>query len=365
MSAPDPTVSRAALEAARVVFGRVTEGSPSPGVLDVRVASAWDAAEGVLHALTGRSELHGQSLVGEARRVERLSLVEAHWLIELHAVAERAQAADDVGDNAGSNVATALRNALRALESAVITADPTKPPLDPFPLPREEPPAPQLPYKLESQQIPGPRPSATRNTPLLEQIATPPQRRRFVGSPGFILAVIAVVLLGSAGAWYANRGASSSDFDEGVAAYQRGAREVARQSFAKAARAVPNDERALMFLGRLAREEGNLPTARRFLDAAIRISPSSALANRELASVLLADGNPEVARRFYVRALQLDPSDRLAQGFLGCALHRLGRPDEAKRWTDRAGPGDWEPCVNAPAPTAKTSVTTPSEPPRP
>jgi len=186
---------------------------------------------------------------------------------------------------------------------------------------------------------------------MLEEIAAPSSHRRVFRSAGFILSVLVVLLLGGVGAWfwYAQR-TPAGDFEDGLAAYQRGSREVARIAFAKAARTRADDERPLVFLGRLAREEGNLPSARRFLDAAIRVAPSSAVANRELAAVMLADGNPEVARRFYIRAVQLDPTDRLAQGFLGCALHRLGRSDEAKRWSDRAGPGDWTPCLNAPSP---------------
>jgi Flp pilus assembly protein TadD len=190
---------------------------------------------------------------------------------------------------------------------------------------------------------------------MLEEVAAPPRARGVFGSAGFIIAVCVLLIAGAAGGWFAySQRTVASAFDDGVAAYQRGAREVARIAFANAARTEPADERPLIFLGRLAREEGNLASARRFLDAAIKVAPTSPLALREMGAVLLADGNPELARRFYVRALQLDPTDRLAQGFLGCALHRLGRPDEAQRWTDRAGPGDWTPCLAAPAPAVST-----------
>jgi hypothetical protein len=64
---------------------------------------------------------------------------------------------------------------------------------------------------------------------------------------------------------------------------------------------------------------------------------------------MLAEGNPELARRFYVRALEIDPTDRLSQGFLACALHRLGRFDDASRFVQRAGPGEWSPCLSTPA----------------
>ena len=123
---------------------------------------------------------------------------------------------------------------------------------------------------------------------------------------------------------------------------------MARLNFARVAQRDPRDARPLVYLGRIAREEGDLARARRFLESAVRVEPASALANRELAATLLADGQPELARRFYVRALEQDPNDRLAQGFLGCALFRLGRVEEARRWYDRAGVGDWTACLVTP-----------------
>ena len=157
-----------------------------------------------------------------------------------------------------------------------------------------------------------------------------------------------MVLLGGAFSWYwLSSRTTASDFDDGVAAYDRGAREAARMAFARAAKANPDDARAFVYLGRVSREDGNLSSARRFLDAAIRLSPSNGDANREMGALLLMQGDADVARRFYVRAVQANPSDKLAQGFLACALIRLGRPDEAKRWSERAGAGEWSACVDA------------------
>ena len=360
--------ARAALDAARVVFGPMLSDSANVGAsLNARAAAATQAAQSVLHAVTGRTDLSGQPLIGEARRLGRLSLEDAYPLIALQAWTERAR--DDSASVGGERLMqehTVAADALRSLEHAERALD-------------NAPPAPNSPSSFAPGQgspngygtrptvlpPPGERASSTpppfdqlRDVRMLQEIDAPPSRRAFLRSTGFIITVVAVLLLGGVGGWYAyNQRSDSHDFQDGVAAYQRGANEVARIAFAKAARRAPSDERPLVFLGRLAREEGNLPSARRFLDAAIRVAPQSAMANRELASVLLADGNPEVARRFYVRALQIDPNDRLAQGFLGCALFRLGRPEEAARWTERAGPGDWTPCVNAPAPSA--APTTP------
>ena len=179
--------------------------------------------------------------------------------------------------------------------------------------------------------------------------------------------MLITVLAIAAAAWWMVSQRSDRAYRDGVAAYGRGARDVARTAFAQAAQQHPDDAGPLVFLGRMSREEGDLPRARRFLTTAVRIAPNSALASRELASVMLADGQPELARRFYVRALQLDPTDRVAQGFLGCALIRLNRVDEARRWTDRAGPGDWSRCVAAmplPVPVPIPGTGYPTLPPR-
>jgi tetratricopeptide (TPR) repeat protein len=340
--------ARAALDAARVVFSPLSSGSAglasAPQTPDV---DAWPAAARVLEACTGRTDLDGQALVGEARRVGLLSLEDAYVLVALHSSPTDRPTGDAV---------------LRALEGAVSALDRNAG----VPFPSANAPLPQA-----AGDTVEPRRPAMSALPMIPIIEAPPARGSL--SPGFILALLALVLLGGAGAWYAlTQRAHTDDYAQGVEAYQRDAREVARLAFARAAKAHPDDARALVFLGRLAREDGNVPAARRFLDAAIRIAPENATANRELASVLLADGNPDLARRFYVRALQLDPADRLAQGFLACALIRLGRTEEAQRWSARAGPGDWSACftpgtssdtsaspANAPSPRAAASAAAP------
>jgi tetratricopeptide (TPR) repeat protein len=165
-------------------------------------------------------------------------------------------------------------------------------------------------------------------------------------SSAFVVGFVVVCLLaaGIAALLFSGVG-RDRPLDEGIAAYAAGQRMVARLAFEKALAASPHDARPLLYLGRLAREEGDLPQSRRLLEQAVQRAPDNPLAHRELASALLADGQPELARRFYVRALTLDPNDRLAQGFLGCALLRLGRAEEAQRWFERAGPGDWLACV--------------------
>jgi Flp pilus assembly protein TadD len=177
-----------------------------------------------------------------------------------------------------------------------------------------------------------------------------------------LAALVALVVAGSAGGlwWYTGR--ADRLYRDGVEAFQRGAREVARTTFVQMAQQHPDDARPLVYLGRLSREDGDLARSRRFLTSAVRLAPGSAIAARELAGVMLADGQPELARRFYVRAIELDPTDRMAQGFLGCALARLQRVDEARRWIDRAGPGDWQRCL-PPTPLLPPGALPPAVPP--
>ena len=100
-----------------------------------------------------------------------------------------------------------------------------------------------------------------------------------------------------------------------------------------------------VYLSRLARDAGDLPTANAEAIRAVQLEPTNARALRELASISYVQQNYAGARTFYTRALAVDPGDRLSRGFLGCALIRLGRAEEGARWIQRAGPGAWSNCT--------------------
>ncbi|WP_411281273.1 tetratricopeptide repeat protein [Gemmatimonas sp.] len=322
---PTNSDARAALNAARFILSPEST-TPAPGV--------WASAQQVLRAITARPELSGQALIGEARRMGALTLTDAHALV---ALVTWADASDRPAESESER--TLLREAWSALDHAVpmnrsTTSDaPLRPTVNDMPAigasaigtPRIglDPPATPEPYSAGGSDA-----RTSRRVPA-----------------GLMVGVLLAVIVIAAGAWWMLSQRTDRAYRDGVSAYGRGAREVARTAFAQAAQQHPDDAGPLVFLGRMSREDGDLPRARRFLTTAVRIAPNSALAARELASVMLADGQPELARRFYVRALQLDPTDRVAQGFLGCALFRLNRVDESRRWTDRAGPGDWSRCV--------------------
>jgi tetratricopeptide (TPR) repeat protein len=327
-----------------------------------RAVAMWSATEGVLQQVVGHPQLTGQALISEARRQQRLTLGDAHALIALHGWRERMQdqgaadpAATALASPPGDDERGVAREAWLALEHAVETPAAAGVGASSFAPSFAPPSSPSSASSAASSAAFSTAAStaATSPPPPLSPADTPVPRQRvrpWYASPAFIVAAIGVLVAATAGGRYLFDRQRRQDYENGLAAYERGAREVARMAFARAAQEDPDDARPLIFLGRISREENDLGRARRFLEAAVRLDPENATAQRELASALLADGQPELARRFYVRAVELDPTDRLAQGFLGCALMRLGRYDEARRWGDRAGPGEWTPCLSAPFP---------------
>jgi tetratricopeptide (TPR) repeat protein len=168
------------------------------------------------------------------------------------------------------------------------------------------------------------------------------------GIPAGVILVVILLLLGGLGFgswWMFARSGESAAVERGIAAYSAGQRERAEAEFQKAARDDPRLATPHIYLGRIARERGDMTTASRELQTAISLEPTNSVALREMGSYLLAARNYELARRFYVRAIEANPEDRTAQGFLGCALARLGRMEEANRWLTRAGQGAWSPCA--------------------
>lgn len=350
--------ARAALDAAHAVF-LVSMGRP-PAVATtepvwqstaeslatprLRGTAMWREAERTLQAVVQSTTLQGQALIGEVRRVRDLSLDSAHALVALHGWVEQMQ---PPGESTATVDADAAPSALerqmatdawRALEHAVASAPinsahvSTAPSLDPSW------------YAGAHTDAHADVRAARTATTSWDEVDVSPAGARSMSSLTIVL-VLAVALLGVAGAIWMFGDRRPGALADGVAAYERGAHEVARMAFIRAAEEHPDDPVPLVYLGRLSREEGDFSTSKKVLERAIQMTPPSAMAMREMASTLLAERQPELARRFYVRAVELDPSDRLAQGFLGCALAQLGRPEEAARWASRAGTGNWTACI--------------------
>lgn len=323
----------AALDNARPAIGRL-DLARDPEDLAADIIEGWQAAETSLRALIGSASLSGQPLIREVRQRELLTLDQAHALVEFSAAHERAQRTDY--RPTGADIAAA-RTGYQQLEAAL----------------RQERAAPLPPPAATS--VPAPVGVAAESQPF------PVARRRgfpLIALIGLLLLVAAIV----AGIWYFAVGRSGSALQQGVAAYQAGNRTAARNAFAEAVRDDPNDAEPHIYLGRMAREEGDANNAVRELQTAIQLEPKNGTAQREMGAHLLAQATGQLtagnlpaalqslnlARSFYVRAVEINPNDRLAQGYLGCVLMRLGQVPVANSFLARAGPGPWSGCTPLP-----------------
>jgi tetratricopeptide (TPR) repeat protein len=330
----------AALDQARPAIGRL-DLARDPEDLAADIIEGWQAAETALRSLIGSASLSGQPLIREVRQRELLTLDQAHALVEFSAAHERAQRTDYRPSNADIGAA---RTGFQQLEAAL----------------RQERSAPPPP--------PAGVAAAAAATPAPAEVAPFPTTRRR-GFPLIALIGLLVALGGiGGGIWYFTAGRSPAALDKGIAAYTAGNRIAARNEFAQAIRDDPKDADPHIYLGRMARDEGDATTAVRELQTAIQLEPNNATAQREMGAHLLAQASGQLtvgnlpgalqslnlSRNFYVRAVQLNPADKSAQGYLGCVLMRLGRVQEANSFWQRAGPGPWTQCQ--PLPTLAPQV---------
>lgn len=341
MTTSQQRAALAALDQARPAIGRL-DLSRDPEDLAADIIEGWQAAETSLRALIGSASLSGQPLIREVRQRELLTLDQAHALVEFSAAHERAQRTDyrpsatDIG---------AARTGYQQLEAAL----------------RQERAAP----------MPPPAVAPASAAPLAAAPETPafPGAGKRRGFPLIALIGLLVLLGGIGGGIYYFAAARGGDaLQQGIAAYTAGNKTAARNAFAQAARDNPKDARPHVYLGRMAREEGDATNAVRELQTAIQLQPQNELAQREMGSHLLAQATAQInsgnlpgalqtlnlSRSFFVRAVQLDPTDKPAQGYLGCVLMRLGRVQEANNFMQRAGPGAWTSCT--PLPTLAPQV---------
>lgn len=340
-----------ALESARPYVARLdVAGHPEDVAADL--VEGWSGVCTALRSLLGGSQLDGQALVREVRQREIFSLETAHALIEFHGARERAQRT--TYRLTGGDVAVA-RDAFQRLEGelrngvAPATALGAAPGLAAArvsaPLERAAP-----------RAVPAGAAAAAASAVGADETTLPRARRLRVGrgpvwrNP-LVLVLLAVAALAGGYFAYAALAPSASGeaaMAQGVELYRAGRRDAARAEFERVARANPRLAAPRVYLGRLAREQGDLAGANEQLRQAVSIEPRSLLAQREMGQYLLAAGNPDLARRFLTRAVEIDPNDSAANGWLGCALVRLNNREVADRFLRRAGPGDWTGCASAP-----------------
>ena len=332
MTTSQQRAALAALDQARPAIARL-DIARDPEDLAADIIEGWQAAETALRALIGSASLSGQPLIREIRQRELLTLDQAHALVEFSAAHDRAQRTDYRPSSADIGAA---RTGYQQLEAAL---------------------------RQERSAPPPPPAAAVGAAPSVAVPVDPtpfPTRRR--GFP--LIALIALlVLLGGVGGgvyYFANR--SGGPLREGIAAYSSGNRVAARNYFAEAIRDDATDADPHIYLGRMAREDGDANNAVRELQTAIQLEPDNALAQREMGAHLLAQSVAQLnmgnlpaatqslnlARNFYIRAVQLNPNDKNAMGYLGCVLVKLGRVAEAGTFMQRAGPGDWTRCQPIP-----------------
>jgi tetratricopeptide (TPR) repeat protein len=276
----------------------------------------WSAVETALRSLLGGSALSGQPLVHELRNRQLISIDQAHSLVRFLDARTRAARTDYRPTQADCDAA---REAFAALEGSLAAPEGT--------------PAP-------AAWAPAPDPLAATVAP----VAAAPARRR---SP-WLAAVAGLVLLAVVGVaiWWALRPTTyETAMRNGRALFQAGSLNAAVGEFNRAARAEPGRAAPHVYLGRIAREQGDFATAAQELGAAIRADTANADALREMGSLQLLRGDNILARNFYVRAVRANPADRTAQGYLACALARLGQLQQAQSFLQRAGDGPWSACV--------------------
>ncbi len=311
--------AQSALAAARPTVERLSPERHAEE-LAADLIEVWSAVETAMRSLLGGSALTGQSLIRELRQRELLSLERAHSLLEFLAVRERVERIDYRPTTEDVSLA---RAAFHSLEQHVGSAVETV-------------------HADEFATAPPPSTGLPSETLPMGAVDEPRRRPTSMLIAG---AAVLALLIGAGIAWWYFANAPERDVRRGREAYAAGQRSVARRHFESALRRDRAAVAPHIYLGRIAREEGDTASAREMLTRAVQLDPNSGLANRELASFLYSRAQYDLARRFYVRALENDPDDRLARGFLGCSLVRLGRPQEGMTFIQRAGPGDWETCA--------------------
>src|SRR5687768_17847033 len=308
----------AALAPARPLVARVDISQNSEEIA-ADLLDIWNAVEVAMRALLGGSALGGQPLVQELRQRNMISIEQAHALLDFLAARDRVKRTEYGPTSAD---VTAAREAYNKLDQGL----------------RAEATAAGAGATATAATAPGTAAAAVTPTPV-----PPPRRSRI---PWLPIGALLLVLLAAGAAWFFfERGGPSAAMRRGQEAYRGGRLALARTEFQDAASARPEDAMPHIWLGRVARDQGDFATAGREITRAVQVEPTNYQAHRELGSYFLTVRNYDAARRSFVRALELQPRDRTSLGYLGCSLIRLGRPEEGQRFLVRAGQGPWMACA--------------------
>src|SRR5688500_12530814 len=209
----------------------------------------WNGTEIALRSLLGGSALSGQALIRELRQREMLSLGQTHALMEFLAARERAGRTEY--HPTAADVAAA-RHGFQELEGALtgpITAE---------------------------------TPAATAYAgPADATIVTVANRRPSRRTMAIAASVVVLLAVVGIVAWQMMSGGSAASATaEGAALLQAGGRGEARRAFEEAAREHPEAAGPHIYLGRMAREDGDFNTAYEELRRAVELEPANYLAHR-------------------------------------------------------------------------------------
>ena len=344
----------AALDAARPVVARL-DIARHPDDVAADLIEAWSAVETALRSLLGGSSLAGQALVSEVRQRGLLDYGHAHSLLGFLAARDRASRTDyeptdmdvDAARSGFQAVEAALGVGIAADTAIYRTVNPNQvgglgspPPVPPVP---PSSPARSTTSRPAAASAPGAATVGANTLPPLDPVGPAPRRQ----GPLLLVLGAVVVILALGAYWLSTMVGEPASLRDGKTAYQQGNRVLARRSFEQAALDRPKLALPHIYLGRIARDDGDLARANQELRTAITLEPDNALAQREMGQLLIQANNPTLAVSFLKRAISVNQSDRVAQGWMGCALVRQGRPDLAANWFQRAGSGDWSSCQQA------------------
>jgi tetratricopeptide (TPR) repeat protein len=159
------------------------------------------------------------------------------------------------------------------------------------------------------------------------EVSSKPRRKIFVALG--LLALLAAVLA----AWLFMR---TDHMEEGIAAFREGRMDAAEQHFRAVLADNSTNVTALIYLGRLLRQEEQYQESAELLRRAAVRAPNDAGVRRELGYLFLALGRAGPAAEQFQRAVELEPDD--AVNWIGVieANVRAGDTAAAREWLGRA-----------------------------
>ena len=178
------------------------------------------------------------------------------------------------------------------------------------------------------------------------------RRGAWVAAGAIVLLVIVLLIL-----WWAVP-RPSSEVEQGMALFRRGAYREAATHFQKQVAAHPDDVTARLYLARIYRRERDFAKAAEQLRAGLATAPEDAALQRELGFLLLDTGRPDAAVDRFRSAVLADSTAPDAWVGLVRALRASGQAAAAERVLARA-PADVRALMTTPPPPARPSVTTP------